>query len=316
MRPVVLAADLGGTNLRIAAVDDEGNVVHRSRVPTPESRSLGDITDAISRLALECIEALGAERKPIAFCVTAPAIISSVDGTIFNSPNLPDLNGSNLAQMIEDRIHIPVRLENDANAAAVGENWLGASRGVKNSICVTLGTGVGGGLIINGELVRGVDGTAGEVGHVMVEKDGYPCGCGSNGCVEQYASATAITHIATLLKSEYPDSALTDVEKPSAVEVFDAAKAGDALAQEVFRQVGSYLGMALAGIINVLNPEVVVIGGGVAAGWEMFADHTRNEIKKRGFRQPGERARLTPATLGDDAGILGAAKLAFENRNG
>lgn len=312
MSRIVIAADLGGTNLRIAAVDEHGNVVHRLRVPTPESLARADITAAIGDLASQCIELLGADSRPAAFGVAAPAIVSSADCTIFSSPNLPELDGYDLAGELQKRLGLPVMLENDANSAAVGENWLGASRGVQNSICVTLGTGVGGGLIFDGKLMRGVDGTAGEVGHVTVEPDGYPCGCGSNGCVEQYASATAIKHIATLLKAKYPDSELAAIEQPSAVDVFEAGKRGDALALEVFRQVGAYLGIALAGLINVLNPEVIVIGGGVSAGWDLFIEHAHAQIKKRAFRQPGERAKLVRAELGDDAGILGAAKLALE----
>src|SRR6478672_381368 len=182
MRQLVMAADLGGTNLRIAAVDDEGNVVHRLRVPTPASRSRSDITGAIADLASQCMGELSAGPRPMAFGVAAPAIVSSADGSIFSSPNLPELNGFDLARELGRRLGLPTMLENDANAAAVGENWRGASQGVANSICVTLGTGVGGGLIIDGRLMRGVDGTAGEVGHVTVEPDGYPCGCGSNGC--------------------------------------------------------------------------------------------------------------------------------------
>ena len=312
MRDTVLAADLGGTNLRIAAVDGEGNVVHRSRVSTPASKSREDIAVCIGDLALQCVEALGPESRPAAFCVTAPAIISAKDGTIFSSPNLPDLNGFDLAGVLEQRLGLPVVLENDANAAAVGESWKGASKGADNSICVTLGTGVGGGLIIDGRLVRGADGTAGEVGHITVEPNGYECGCGNFGCVEQYSSATAITHITALLKADFPQSSLANVEHPSPVEVFDAGKNGDPLALEVFRQVGTYLGVALAGLVNVLNPEVIVIGGGVSASWDLFIEYTREQIKKRAFRQPGERVKLVRAALGDDAGTLGAAKLAFE----
>lgn len=311
MNRIALAADLGGTNLRLAAVDDEGNVIHRLRMPTPASRSREDITAAIGDLAEECIGLLGGD-SPIGFGVAAPAIISSADGKIFSSPNLPELNGSDLAGDLRDRLRLPVILENDANSAAVGENWMGASKGVGNSICVTLGTGVGGGLIIDGRLMRGVDGTAGEVGHITVEPEGHPCGCGSNGCVEQYSSATAITRLAKLLRPKFPSSALEGVESPSSLEVYNAGKEADPLALEVFRQVGTYLGIALAGLVNVLNPEMIVVGGGVSAGWDLFAGHARDTIKKRAFREPGERAKLVRASLGDDAGILGAARVAFD----
>ena len=313
MRRIVLAADLGGTNLRLAAADEAGSVIHRLRVATPASRSRDDIVAAIGDLAAGCIEHLGPDAAPLAFGVAAPAIINSCSGTIFSSPNLPELNGFDLAGPLRERLGLPVILENDANAAAVGENWLGASKGTANSVCVTLGTGVGGGLILDGRLMRGVDGTAGEIGHINVEPDGHPCGCGSWGCVEQYASATAIIRTAGELAADFPNSPLNGRGSLSSVDVFDAGQNGDSLALEVFRRVGRYLGIALADLVNVLNPEVIVIGGGAAAGWDLFIEHTRDEITKRAFREPAESARLLRAALGDDAGILGAARLALDS---
>ncbi|MGI8811258.1 MAG: ROK family protein [Pyrinomonadaceae bacterium] len=311
MSKIVLAADLGGTNLRIATVSEDGTRIHRARASTPVSRSRQEIIDSIVLLAEECRRTSGTD-EIVAFGVAAPAIISSDDRTIFSSPNLPDLNGLDLSSVLSERLGIPVLLENDANAAALGENWLGASRSTKNSICVTLGTGVGGGLILDGCLVRGVDGTAGEVGHTMVEPDGHPCGCGSVGCLEQYSSATAIVRLANQLTPMYPESPIAKLSVISATDVYDAGMKNDELSREVFRAFGTYLGMALAGLINVLNPEVIVLGGGVSAGWDCFIDHVREQIRMRAFREPGERVKLIRAELGDDAGILGSAKLAFE----
>ena len=206
---------------------------------------------------------------------------------------------------------LPVLLENDANAAALGESWMGAAKGFQNSICVTLGTGVGGGIIIDGEILRGVDGTAGEIGHICVEPFGAPCGCGSRGCLEQYASATAILRLAQENSARYPKSELLHKLGLTSADVYKAGKQGDELALEVFRQMGFYLGLALAGLVNVLNPEAIVIGGGASGGWDLFMRYLQETIRARTFRQPGERAKVLLAKCGDDAGLLGAAKLAF-----
>jgi glucokinase len=171
---------------------------------------------------------------------------------------------------------------------------------------------VGGGIIIDGRLVRGIDGTAGEIGHIAVEPEGYPCGCGSRGCVEQYSSATAIVRLAKEQLPRFPESVLRSNLELTPLNVFEAGIAGDGLSIEVFRQAGTYLGIALGGLVNVLNPEVIVIGGGVSAGWDLFIEPLQAEILSRAFPQPGERVKLVRSELGDDAGILGAAFLASE----
>lgn len=312
MSNLVLAADLGGTNLRMAAVDRDGVLQHSTREKTPESRTRDDVVGSIETLARGVLGKLGPNGAPQVLGLAAPAIISSADGRIFNSPNLPELNDFDLAGELSRRLSMPVLLENDANAAAVGENWHGASRGADSAICITLGTGVGGGLIVFGKLLRGIDGTAGEIGHMTVEADGHPCGCGSTGCLEQYASATALVRMARELAEKHPGSSLASHPDLTAAAIYDAGKAGDTVAIEAFRSFGTYLGRTIAGLINVFNPEVVVLGGGAAAGWDLFIGPVRSEIKSRAFREPGERARLVRAALGDDAGIVGSAKLSFE----
>ena len=312
MEKIFLAADLGGTNLRMAAVDREGTVVFRNRMGTPADGTQEDIIAAIHSSIDECKRELDGRYEFAAFGAAVPAIVNSQDGIILRSPNVPVLNNLAFAKRFSNDLSIPVVLENDANAAAVGENWKGASRGVLNSIHVTLGTGVGGGLIIDGKLHRGIDGTAGEIGHIAVESNGYPCGCGSVGCVEQYASATAIVRLAKELMPRFPDSPLHSDLEISPLEVYKAGVKGDALSVDVFRLVGMYLGIALGGLVNVLNPEAIVIGGGASAGWDLFIAHLRSEIDRRAFQHPAERVRLMRSELGDDAGILGAAFLASD----
>lgn len=312
MKEIVLAADLGGTNLRMAAVDREGRILHRTKHDTPKSERADEIVTAITEASNECLKAVRKKGWIKAFGAAVPATLNSPEGIILKAPNLPALDGFRFSATVSDELNLPVVLENDANAAAIGENWLGAARGVQNSICVTLGTGVGGGIIIDGRILRGVDGTAGEIGHICVEPLGEPCGCGSRGCVEQYSSATAIVRLTRELENQYPKSVLLSRPRLTALDVFEAGKSGDELALEVFRKMGFYLGIALADLINVLNPEIIVIGGGAAAGWELFIGHVQDQINKRAFDEPAKRARLVRAEVGDDAGILGAAKLAFD----
>lgn len=312
-KDIVLASDLGGTNLRMAAVNSKGEILYRTKKDTPKTDRADEIMRVIIEAAEECIENSGGIEKILGFAVAAPATVNAEQGVILKAPNVPSLDGFRMIAAIENELKVEAILENDANAAAVGENWIGASKGYKNSIAVTLGTGVGGGIIIDGKVLRGVDGTAGEIGHICVEPLGAPCGCGSRGCVEQYASATAIVRQTQELASQYPKSELLEKTRLTSKDVFEAGETGDELALEVFRRQGFYLGIALAGLINVLNPEVIVIGGGAAAGWDLFMPHLLEQVEKRTYREPRVRAKFVKAVLGDDAGIMGAARLAFDN---
>ncbi len=313
MKEIVLATDLGGTNLRMSAIDREGTILYKTRRETPKSEIPHEIVSAIKESAGECLAEVRGRGTVIAIAAAVPATVSSARGLVLNAPNVPALSGFRISAALESELNLPCFLENDANSAAVGEGWRGASRDFDNSICVTLGTGVGGGIIIGGEILHGVDGTAGEIGHICLEPFGAPCGCGSRGCLEQYASATAIVRMTRELGFQYPNSKLPGNPRLSALEIYDAGMNGDELALEVFRKQGFYLGLALAGLVNVLNPEAIVIGGGASAGWDLFIPQTRQIVKERSYREPGERVKIMRAELGDDAGVLGVAHLAFEN---
>lgn len=310
---IILSVDLGGTNLRVSAVDREGHILFRTRRDTPRTDDANDIVTSITDDAETCREAVKSEGEVLAIGTVVPGTVDVERGVIRKAPNVRSLNDFMITEAIESKLNLPCILENDANAAAIGENWLGASKGVQSSICVTLGTGVGGGIIIDGKILRGIDGTAAEIGHICVEPFGAPCGCGSIGCVEQYSSATAVKRLALELREKFPRSALPEDADFTSLEIYQAGKAGDELALEVFRQQGFYLGIALAGLVNVLNPEIIVIGGGAAAGWDLFMPYMTEQIKGRTYREPAERAKIVLAQLGDDAGILGAARLAFES---
>ena len=310
MAEYVIAADVGGTNIRAAAVDEGGGIHGRTSAKTPREGTRGELVECIASIARELAEKTTATD----FGLAIPALIDYENELISKSPNLPQLEGSEFAKEITERSGLNVIFENDATAAAIGEHWLGASKGAMNAFCITLGTGVGGGLILNGKAFRGVDGTAGEIGHVCVEPDGPPCGCGSNGCLEQFASATAIVRMANEGLANYPESPLTSIDSFSAKDVFEAGIKGDRLAVEVYATAGRYLGIAIAGLVNVLNLEVVVIAGGVSAAFDLFIGETRSEVRKRAFQQPAERVNIVRGALGNNAGILGAARQAFARR--
>jgi glucokinase len=310
-KEIVLAVDLGGTNLRMAAIDRQGEILYRTKRETPRGELAGEIIRAIVESANECRESCS-EFKVKAVCAAVPGTINFNEGKIITAPNLPALNGFAMVAELEKKLGIKAILENDANAAATGENWLGASRHFANSIFVTLGTGIGGGIIIDGRILRGTSGMAGEIGHVCVEAEGAPCRCGSCGCVEQYASASAIVRLAKESAAKFPESTLNYIENLTASDIFQAGESGDHLALEVFRQAGFYLGVALTSLVNVLNPEIIVIGGGASAGWKLFAPHLCETMRHRTYGGKLEHAKIVRGELGDDAGILGAAHLAID----
>ncbi len=313
----VIAADLGGTHLRAAMIDRHGRIYHRLKRETPKEESAEEIARALIAAAGECAEG-GADGRGVnavqAFSVVVPGTIKVETGTITKAPNLPCLDGFNLGARLENELPWRAILENDANAAAVGERWQGAAQNIDSLICLTLGTGVGGGIILDGELWRGADGSAGEIGHMGVEPQGEACPCGSRGCLEVYASATAVVRMAREMLGRFPDAQIQAHAELTAEKIYNLGVEGHEFANETFMRVGFYLGVAFASLVNVLNPEMIVIGGGVANGWDLFIEHARREMQARAFPQPAQRVQIVPARCGDDAGLLGAAHLGFTLR--
>ena len=312
---LVCAVDLGGTNLRAANVDRGGRIHELIRKATPKTDKAEEIVSAIAAAVREC-ESNGAKRgaRVQAISVVVPGSVQVETGLVVNAPNVPSLPGFRLADALQNELGRAVLIENDANAAAIGEQWQGAARGCQTIVCLTLGTGVGGGIVLDGRLWRGVDGTAGEVGHMTVEPSGVPCKCGNTGCLEVYASGTAIVRMAREGLALSSESRLRDVPaiELSAEKIHRVAAAGDRLALEVFQTVGRYLGIATATLINVLNPEMIVVGGGVSAAWDLFGERARDEVMKRAFPAPAQRCQIRRAECRDSAGLIGAAWLAFE----
>jgi glucokinase len=318
-----IAVDLGGTNLRIAAVSGEGKMLEKVTTGTEVHRGrdfvIGEMCDAIQSLMVK-------HRGSGEFAgigIGVPGFIDMDTGTIMRSPNLQDWAHFPVRQEIEKRLGAKVVLENDANAAAMGEKWLGAGRNTDHMAMYTLGTGVGGGIVVNGRLWHGVNGMAGELGHFNVESEGHPCGCGSRGCLEQYASATAIVRMAreALESGEAPDlvdSARGNVEFSSR-SIYQLAIQNHPTAQKIYQRVGRALGIAIGAMINALNLPMYVIGGGVSSAWDAFAPTMFQELKVRSFIysitapdqvEKGEKHTVvTIALMGSDAGLYGSARL-------
>ena len=314
MSELVFAADLGGTHLRVATIDRNGKLYCRRIQPTPQAEKPNEIVHALIEAARTFQPTTPEQGGGItAVSVVVPGTVNVAEGVVVKAPNVPCLDGFRLAAALESELEWPVILENDANAAAIGELWQGAGRGYRTLICVTLGTGVGGGIILDGKLWRGVDGSAAEIGHIGVDPfAGVPCTCGSRGCLEVYASATAIVRMTREARPRYPSSMLHNTEDLTSEKIYQAGIDGDELAIEVFRRMGVYLGIGLASLINVLNPEIVVIGGGLSNGWELFEQHMHQQVIERAFPIPARRVKIVRALCGDDAGLLGAARLAFK----
>ena len=307
---LVLSADLGGTHLRAGLIDESGRIVQQVKQSTPVGESPKCVVGALVAGAVELQSS--AAKKFAAASVAVPGTVNKLKTAVVQAPNLPSLDNFGLKDALETALQVPVFLENDANAAAVGEMWLGAGRGARNLICITLGTGVGGGIILDGKLWRGTDGSAGELGHTSVDPfSGPQCKCGSTGCLEMFASATAVVRMARESLSLFPDTVLHD-QCLSSAKIYDAAKSGDSLSLMVFQKAGEYLGVGLANLINILGPEVIVIGGGVANAWDLFEKPMREQIKRRAFPSAAGSVKIKIAQCGDDAGLLGAARLALD----
>jgi glucokinase len=239
-----------------------------------------------------------------------PGAVDAEKAVVLQAPNLPSLVNFGLKAALEQRLGWPVFLENDANAAAVGEMWLGAARGCCDVMSVTLGTGVGGGVILDGKLWRGSHGSAGEIGHTTVDPfSGLKCKCGNTGCLELFASATAIVRMTRESLSLFPETRLTSGEL-TAVRVYEAGREGDALALAVFKRFGMYLGIGLANIINLIDPQIIVITGGAANGWDLFASEMYRQVEECAFRTIAQQVKIARAECGENAGLLGAARLA------
>lgn len=309
MKEYAIGVDIGGTTVKLGLFDRQGQVLEKWEIPTVKedqgSRILPDIAAAVKdRMASRGLTKDGI----LGVGVGAPGPVDT-EGTVYKAVNL-GWDVFNIPQVLQAQLDLPVKAANDANAAAFGEMWQGGGKGHANIVAVTLGTGVGGGIIVNGSILTGATGAGGEIGHIHIEdNEPDPCGCQNHGCLEQYASATGVVRLARRrLAQDQEPSILRSRSELSAKAVWDAVKAEDRVAVQIAKQFGEYLGKGLAAVAAVVNPEVFVIGGGVSKAGEILFDYIRPAYEKYVFHGC-RNARFALATLGNDAGIFGAAGL-------
>lgn len=309
MSRYAFGVDIGGTTVKIGLFDEEGNVLDKWEIPTNRENDGEAIIPDMAKSLLAKMEEKGiAEESLAGIGVGAPGAVDD-EGTLVGGAVNIGWKPFNIPEAVHAYINVPVKAANDANAAAFGELWRGGGMGCQNMVAVTLGTGVGGGIIVNGRIVSGATGAGGEIGHIHLEdSETEECGCKNKGCLEQYASATGIVRLAKrrLARDERPS--MLRGEEISAKSVFDAVKAGDEVAIEIARQFGEYLGKGLAAVAGVVNPEIFVIGGGVSKAGEILLSFVEPPFRKYVFKQC-RGAKFTLAKLGNDAGIFGTAGL-------
>ena len=311
MSKYAFGVDIGGTTIKMGLFDREGCALEKWEIPTVKDNHGSGILPDVAASIRAVMEEKGIAQGDVAGVgVGAPGPIDD-EGTVFKAVNL-GWDVFNIPKVLNGYLNLPVKAANDANVAAFGEMWQGGGKGCSNMVAVTLGTGVGGGIIIGGRIVTGATGAGGEIGHIHIEdSETEECGCKNKGCLEQYASATGVVRLAKRrLARDNEPSVLRDREL-SAKSVFDAVKTGDDVAVEIAEQFGEYLGKGLAAVAAVVNPEVFVIGGGVSKAGEILFDYIRPAYERYAFH--GCRgAKLALATLGNDAGIYGAAALILQ----
>ncbi len=294
-----IGIDLGGTNVAAGVVNEENRIVGRASVPTNLPRPAEAIADSIAEAARLAMTDAGIELDVVSSVgVGTPGAVSA-DGIVENDANLGFIN-TPLRAMLEERIGKPVRVGNDANCAALGEQVAGSGIGTNSFIAITLGTGVGGGIIIDGKLLTGINGAAGEIGHMVIDREGIPCKCGRIGCFEQYASATAL--IRNAKEKGLPIS--------SAKDVFTLSSTGNLIAAELIDDYIEYLSVGIVNLINIFQPDMISLGGGIAAQGERLLAPLRKKVEEKRYTKYSEKQTLLRcATLGNDAGIIGAASL-------
>ncbi|MBU8905735.1 ROK family glucokinase [Desertibacillus haloalkaliphilus] len=311
----LVGVDVGGTTTKMAFITEIGDIVKKWEINTNTKDAGKHITTEIANSITEQLQTLGQQKQMlIGIGVGAPGFIDMETGFIYKAVNIGWENFP-LKDELEQATGLPVIVDNDANIAAVGEMWRGAGDKAEHLLCVTLGTGVGGGVIVNGEILHGVNGMAGEIGHLTsIAEGGAPCNCGKTGCLETIASATGISRLAKEGIEKQKDSLLYTVNERkgeiSAKDVFEAAKGGDELAIEVVKSVSLHLGLAIANLANALNPEKIVIGGGVSNAGDILLTHVQDAFQRFALSRAQEGVEVTIATLGNDAGVIGGAFLA------
>lgn len=313
-----IGIDLGGTKILTGLVGERGQVIAQDYRKTGAKRGQDSVIARIAESALQVVQNAGLTLADVrAVGIGVPGPVDTDAGVVTEPPNLPGWHNVPIRTLLQDALRVRTFLENDANAAALGEYLFGAGRGSNQMVYVTVSTGIGGGCVLDGKLYHGADGAAGEIGHVTILPRGPHCGCGNRGCLEAVASGTAIARegrelvirgIPTLIS----ELAGCDPEAVSAKLVAQAAKQGDPEAQEIIQEAMSYLGVGVANLVNLLNPEIVVIGGSLTKLGNVLFGTVRRAVDRRAFPIASKRVRIVPAELGDAAGMCGAAAVAIQ----
>ena len=309
--------DLGGTNIVAGVVDDKFNIIAKAKCKTSVPRPEGDVCDSMAQVVKEALRKAKVKMDQVDYIgIGVPGAVNPQTRIIETSPNLFFQNWE-VSKMMEERLHKYVKVENDANAAALGEFLAGSAKGSKNAVAITLGTGVGGGIIIDGKIYSGSNYAGAELGHMVIVKDGNECGCGRKGCWEAYASATALINMTKdAIKGENAEfsymlnSVDNDINNVNGKTAFDAMRAGDSTGKEVVDKYISYLATGLINVINIFQPDILCIGGGISKEGETLLAPLRTLIEKERFtKHNNKQTQICIATLGNDAGIIGAACL-------
>ncbi len=308
-----IGIDVGGTNVKIALVNEKGSIIYSNSIPTRAEMgyeyTINNMKEAIGDLLKETkSSAKDIEGMGFGF----PGQIDCQKGIVRLAPNIPGWVDVPIAEIMEKEFGIPTRVDNDVRCAALGELNFGAGIGCENLICITVGTGIGSGLIINGKLVRGASNAAGEIGHIKLDMTGGPlCGCGDRGCLEAFASGPSIVAMAEEYIKGGKSTKYRELANPEITPyiVSEAAKQGDPVAQRIFAIVGEYIGIGLASVVNLLNPEKIIIGGGVAAAGDILMTPIKETLVKRAMKIAGSTVEVVPAELGNTAGVIGASLL-------
>ena len=316
MSNYIVGVDLGGTNVKTAIVTEAKELVAKDSRPTNADAGPVIVMDlmattvkelaAQNHIALSDILAVG---------MGIPGPMNWQTGVVFSPPNLPGWHNVPVAEEMKTRLGVPCYVDNDANVACYGEYWMGAGQGASNIVVFTLGTGVGGGIVVFNQLLRGIDGTAAELGHLKIQRDGRLCGCGSRGCLEAYASVTGMVRTAKkgwdTAETTLKEMCGNDPENLTGKMINKAAVAGDAYAARVFKETATWLGLGAASMVNALNPERIILCGGMINAGDMLFDTVRETVRQNAFEVPAKRCEILPAGLGEDSGVLGCAGCAL-----
>jgi glucokinase len=315
---LILSIDLGGTKILTAVTNSQGKMLSRDHSITPALKGYEAVIQSILESAHRALDQADvAIEKITAIGVGAPGLSNPETGILFTSPNLPGWRDVPLRDIVQERLAKKTFVINDANAAALGEFYFGAARGARNFIYITLSTGIGGGIVIDGKIYSGAIGAAGEVGHMTIDDKGPICNCGNRGCWEMLASGTALAREARhRIKEGVATSILGyvegDVEKVTAQVIHNAAEQGDSLAKELITRTGYYVGVGLANLINIFNPELIVIGGGLSNIGDMLLKPAFKVAGERAYKEAFQAVRFASAELGRNSGVLGAAAFALQ----